>query len=483
MPAAVALAARTLVAVVLLTAALAKLADRPGTKEAVVGFGLPEALAPGVAALLPLVEFLTASLLLPGTTAVAGAIASLGLLAVFSVAISVSLARGRAPECHCFGQLRSAPAGPKALARNGLLVALAVVALFPRRQLSAVDWVGHLDAVGTVALVGGLAVALLLGSGTLAFVSLLRSYGRALVRLERVERLLEAREPSSGKEVMVRSGLRPGAPAPLPDPLAGLLAAGQPVLLLFMSPHCSPCRALLPKVASWQREHAGTLTFALAVQGERDEVVPFRDELGADVVIEDEGLDLYNAFRASGTPGAVLVASDGTVASWVASGGDEIEELVAETVSRHAGLPIGASAPVLQLVDLEGGPAVLTDVLVRPTVLVFWNPSCGFCRAMHHDLLALDQSSDSESAGLLIVSSGEADATRAEGFRSALLDPQSRVASAFAARGTPMAVRLDTGGRVASLVVAGAEAVLALARALLPSVASDNRTVAAGSLR
>ena len=99
---------------------------------------------------------------------------------------------------------------------------------------------------------------------------------------------------------------------------------------------------------------------------------------------------------------------------------------------------------------------------------------------MHDDLLALELSSDSGSAGLLILSSGDAEATRAEGFRSAVLDPEFRAGNAFGAGGTPMAVRLDADARVASQVVAGSDAVLKLARGLLEPVGSDTDAVAAG---
>ena len=63
-----------------------------------------------------------------------------------------------------------------------------------------------------------------------------------------------------------------------------------------------------------------------------------------------------------------------------------------------------------------------------------------------------------------MVSLGEADATRAEGFRSpVVLDESFEAGNAFGAGGTPMAVLLDEHGRIASSVAAGGEAVLALA--------------------
>ena len=44
-------------------------------------------------------------------TALAGAVGALALLLLFSGAVALALSRGHEPECHCFGQLHSAPAG------------------------------------------------------------------------------------------------------------------------------------------------------------------------------------------------------------------------------------------------------------------------------------------------------------------------------------------------------------------------------------
>ena len=95
---ALALIARVILCVVFALAAGAKLTDLRGTREAIVAFGAPARAAGTLAVAIPLAEIATAVLLLPAGTAVAGAIASLGLLAVFSAAVAVNIARGRAPE-------------------------------------------------------------------------------------------------------------------------------------------------------------------------------------------------------------------------------------------------------------------------------------------------------------------------------------------------------------------------------------------------
>jgi uncharacterized membrane protein YphA (DoxX/SURF4 family) len=113
------LAMRLVLAAVFAVAALAKLTDREGTRRAVAEFWAAERAAPWLAWLIPLAELTVAVLLLPSRTALAGALGALVLLLTFSVAIAVNLWRGRTPECRCFGQLHSAPAGPRTLVRNG----------------------------------------------------------------------------------------------------------------------------------------------------------------------------------------------------------------------------------------------------------------------------------------------------------------------------------------------------------------------------
>jgi thiol-disulfide isomerase/thioredoxin len=465
------LIARLLLAVVFAVAGGAKLADRAGTRRAVVDFGAPELLARPLALLLPLAELAVAALLLPATTAPAGAVGSLALLVLFSTAIAINLARGRTPDCHCFGQLHSAPAGWTTVARNGLLAAVAGLALagsLDGPDRSALAWIGRLAGAELLALAVAVAAIALLVVGGLAFLSLLRSYGRVLVRLERVEaRLVEAGFQLEEPEAPPELGLKPGTPAPAFAGLDDLLAPGLPVLLLFTSPRCGPCQTLLPQAAAWQRDHADTLTVAFVSDGTVDEARAEAEEFELEHVVHGEGREVYDAFQASGTPSAVLIASDGTIGSWVAPGRDWIEALVAGAIGSSAetrGLPVGTEPPALELPSLDGRHVALADFRGRATLLLFWNPDCGFCRAMHDDLLAWEGSSNGVTPRLVVVSSGDAESTLADGFRSTVLLDESFAAGAtFGANGTPMAVLLDPDGRVASGVVAGAEAVLALA--------------------
>jgi hypothetical protein len=161
------LLARVVLAAVFGVAAVAKLADREGSRRTLRAFGVPERLALAV----PLAELATTAGLL--TTAFCGALAALALLAVFSAAIVAALVRGVRPDCGCFARVHSAPAGRAALVRNIALVACAALVIAdPATQVT--DW---LVAVGVVA------------AAHAAFSwQLLRQNGRLWQRIEALER-------------------------------------------------------------------------------------------------------------------------------------------------------------------------------------------------------------------------------------------------------------------------------------------------------
>ncbi|MGH2785663.1 MAG: MauE/DoxX family redox-associated membrane protein, partial [Actinomycetota bacterium] len=108
---AVAVVARVSLAAIFIVSGSAKLLDREGTRTAVAAFGLSAPLVGPITTALPVAEIATAVLLVFATTARVGAVVALALLAAFIVGIAVNIAQGRRPDCHCFGQLHSAPVG------------------------------------------------------------------------------------------------------------------------------------------------------------------------------------------------------------------------------------------------------------------------------------------------------------------------------------------------------------------------------------
>src|SRR3954453_727619 len=119
------LAAQLVLAAVFALAGVTKLLDVNGSRRALVEFGVPERAAPVAGLLLPLTELAIAVALVLHPTARWAGLAAFLLLAAFIGGIANAMRRGRAPDCNCFGQVHSAPAGRSALARNAVLAVLA----------------------------------------------------------------------------------------------------------------------------------------------------------------------------------------------------------------------------------------------------------------------------------------------------------------------------------------------------------------------
>jgi methylamine dehydrogenase accessory protein MauD len=500
------LIARVLLAGVFGVAGLAKLTDAEGSRQGMRDVGVPAALVGPFALLLPLAELVVAVLLLPVATAWWGALGALALLVLFLAGIGVSLARGRRPACRCFGQLSAKPIGAETVVRNVLLAAVAVFVLLPgpgNGGASVFGWLGDLTVAERVGL--GLAVlALLLVAGTVwLLLQIMQQQGRLLLRLDAVEARLDGRYVGAdgplhehGPAHVEQHGQGPpmglpiGAPAPdldLPDlegerwSLDRLLAPGTPTMLLFVDPGCGPCASLLPDVETWQGEHADILSVALISRGTAEENRQKVAGRGLGPVLLQNDFEVADAYQVSGTPFAVLVDSSGGIASQPVGGPDAIRALVARTLQpadaphAHAnghlhhpepGLPLGAPAPEIELADLDGRPFSLAEQRGQKTLVLFWNPGCGFCQQMLPDLKAWEDDPPPRSPELLVIAAGTAEANRQFGLRSTvLLDSTASVSQAYQAGGTPMAVLVDGQGRIASTLVAGAPGVLALAGA------------------
>ncbi len=507
------LVARLVLALVFLVAGLAKLADRAGSRQGLIDFGVPAAVVAPLGILLPLAELAVAAALIPTPTAWWGAIGALALLLLFVVGIGINLARGRKPDCHCFGQLHSSPAGWSTLVRNGVLAAVAGFVLLEGREgagPSAVSWLGALSTVQLLALIGGLLVLGLLAGAGWFLAHLLRQNGRLLVRIEALEARLdsggaapEAEEPQAQPE----TGLPVGTEAPAfrlqgfygeTLTLEALRAPGRPVLLIFTDPNCGPCTSLLPEIGRWQRDHTEKLSISLISRGTTEENRTKSAEHGVVGVFLQEDWEISEAYQVPGTPSAVIVEPDGKVGSSVAAGPEAIRSLVTLTVGEPAQLPvhpqqaqgepypncgqvhadngqateqavpagpaIGESAPPLKLPNLKGKKVNLAAFRGKKTLVLFWNPQCGFCEQMLADLKEWEADPPEGAPKLLVVSTGTGAENLTRGLRSTVvLDQNFSAGSAFGANGTPMGVLVDEQGKIASELAAGAPAVLALA--------------------
>ena len=132
---------------------------------------------------------------------------------------------------------------------------------------------------------------------------------------------------------------------------------------------------------------------------------------------------------------------------------------------QSVGSGVGETAPSFRLPDLDGRIVELSDFRGRDTLLLFWNPSCGFCSQMLPDLRDWESNRPREAPELVLVSTGSAEVNKSLGVQSTIvLDQGFSTGSAFGASGTPSAVMIDAEGKITSQVGVGAPAVLALAR-------------------
>ncbi len=148
--AAIAFAARAVLAGALLVAAVSKLRNPATTRAQTVAL-VGARMGGAIATALPIVEIVIAVALVVWTSAVPGVVAAVVLLAFTGVLLS---AQARRLPCPCFGGAGGAtPVGPAAIIRNAVLIAYAVLATGSPSGASA-----GAAAVGVVVL-GAIAVA------------------------------------------------------------------------------------------------------------------------------------------------------------------------------------------------------------------------------------------------------------------------------------------------------------------------------------
>src|SRR5690606_32347480 len=204
---------------------------------------------------------------------------------------------------------------------------------------------------------------------------------------------------------------------------------------------------------------------------------------GLSHVLLQENREVASVYQAAGTPSAVLVSQDGKIASPVSAGSEAIRQLVARTTgsqparaaapaarpSQANGSPsaassrVGEEAPAISLPDLSGKTVKLADFKGQDTLVLFWNPGCGFCKRMSEELKEWEANPPKNAPKLLVVSTGTVEANKEMGLQSTVvLDEGFATGRAFGASGTPSGVLVDKAGKIASDLAVGAPGVMAL---------------------
>jgi peroxiredoxin len=376
------------------------------------------------------------------------------------------------------------------------VLAALVVSAGAAVQVSVIDVSAGVSEVQAIASAVTVIVLAAVGGQTWLILHLFKQHGRLLLRMDELEKsLAAARGATQRPQTSPVQGLPLGAPAlafQLPTlggqslALQDLLSDGKSAVLIFSDPSCGPCTGLLPKIGRWQRDYAEKVRIVLVSRGTEKANRAKTKQHGVRDVLLQKDREVAELYQANGTPAAVLVRADGAIGSRVAAGSEAITSLVALAagvpaptastssgngrgkmlmpMTAHSGLPIGEVAPPVTLPDLTGYTVSLSDFKGRKTLVLFWNPGCGFCQRMLPDLKAWEENRSNGSPELLLISTGAVEANQKMGLRSAvLLDAASAVARQFRGGATPSAVLIDDEGRIASELAVGAPSVLALA--------------------
>jgi uncharacterized membrane protein YphA (DoxX/SURF4 family) len=322
------LVARIVVGCVFAVAGVAKLADLDGARSGLIEFGVRRRLAGPASIALPIVELAVAGLLVPALTARAAAVAATVLLLVFAAAIGTQVARGRRPDCNCFGRVGSTRAGWPALLRN---LALGAVA-------ATIAVAGPGESIGRA--LAGVAPAVIVVVAVLVVVivalgwfnvQLFAQNARLLERITRVEQ----DQPAGRATPPV--ALPAGTPAPdfaLPDlvgrrwSLADLLTPGRALALVFLDPGCPVCWQIVPGLERIAGARAGEMELAIITRGAAADVVARLDPAYAGPVLLQEAREVAERFGAVGVPSAVIVDHQGRISAPAVFGAGEIERLL-----------------------------------------------------------------------------------------------------------------------------------------------------------
>jgi peroxiredoxin/uncharacterized membrane protein YphA (DoxX/SURF4 family) len=352
------LADRLVLLAVFLFAGATKAVDREGFCQALREFGVPAPLAGPIAVALPVAELGLAAALIPSVSVWCAAWGVLALLIGFLIAVGIAIIRGKRPDCHCFGQLHSAPVGWFTLLRNGALAGCAGW-LVARGQLRLGPdlwaWLASLDAQGRkIALVG----ACVAGFVFFRLVDRARPQPMEVIEPSAEEdseepaprpapparkmpppapRSVPPREPERVRKGAMGIGLPTGTPAPefeLPGltgamrSLRSLREPGRDVLLIFSNPHCEACRTVAANLMRWIEEIEGAPEVILISRGTTQENLGKLKGFDVSRILLQRESEISELYDANSNPTGVVVGSDGLIKSGLALGGVEIKRLM-----------------------------------------------------------------------------------------------------------------------------------------------------------
>ena len=479
------LVTRLILFAVFTLAGIGKLLDPQGSVKAMREFGTPDEFAKTFAIALPFAEIVFAFCFLFKEMSWIGALGALLLLLSFIGGMIWQISQGKAPDCHCFGQIHSEPVSKKSLIRNIVFAVLALVLIAQgrdRQGLALADTSAEMVQMALIFLLLALSVVLL------AYVKRFSDQQNEILRRMGVLELVsgeslpverhEAGDPNDGLPI--------GAPLPhfaIPD-LSGqvvhseqLLADKKPFLFFFVGPACEPCQVLLPEIEEWETELGDKLRFVFVSNGDIDRNHEKFGNADQRLVLIEGVREFALTVNAKWTPTALFVGSDGKIASHVAAGDLAIRRLVEQIKSRDLnqeflhflgmngyGKPkIGQSIPVFSMKDLNGDEITDKSLLGRRTLVAFSSLTCPHCTVLMGQIREWELNKKPEDPSFVIFADGEPVEHTTLGLESPILvDPEYAVAQKFGMHGAPSAVLVNEEGTIITETAIGPPNIWAL---------------------
>lgn len=471
---------RVLLAAVFALAAVGKLQDRAGAQKAMADFGVPESAASSASLALALAELAVAFALLFPSISWFAAIGATLLLAAFTAGMAYQMAKGNAPDCHCFGQLHSEPVSIWSLGRNAVFLVPAVLLVISGRAVQgpAIAITAHEYFIVAVL------VALFCAAAAIA------GYAKQIIaNQQKIIRRVETLELLSGGEPLLErneagdpaDGLAIGSPFPdfkLPDingkivTFDHLFAEGGPMLFMFIGPDCNPCKALFPEFREWEREFVGRLRFVYISRGSVAENADKFAE-GSDIrLLLQKEREVANEVYAKWTPTAIFVDANGNIASHTAAGDQAIRELIdklrkADLSREHIYFrsnfvktrepKIGKQIPEFALKDVNGDEVRKADLLGKRSMVFLLTLTCTYCQDVVKDIKKREAEANGYRPQFVVLADGDPAELAEWGLSSpVLIDKDYKTAVEFGLHGAPAAVLIGEDGTILSESAVGA---------------------------
>ena len=470
--------------VVFAIAAIGKFLDLEGAEKSVKAFGTPPDLARTFAILIPFAELVFAICLLFTATSWLGAIGGFGFLVIFIGGMITQLAQGNAPDCHCIGAIHSEPVSKKSLIRNGIF---AILALFLVAQGRENQGLSFSEMTNELALqfILGLAILTALGAVIFYLKRISEQQNQIMRRIDILELVSH-----DGKEVerenagSLHDSLPIGASAPdfvsqstdgKETTLEQLLMQGKPLIFFFVGPNCVPCAELLPEIETWQKDLSTRFNFVFISGGNAAENVKKFGDSFKNILLQ-KNREIAELFYSVWTPTALVVNSEGIIASRPAVGDAAIRELIEKIKSDEKTAEyfvlangngnlqhIGENVPEFSLPDLNGNEITAKKFQNRKTLIAFWSMTCPHCQNMMEELKDWEKTKDADAPDLVVFSDGETEAHQKLGLNAPiLLDKNHKISEKLGMWGTPSAILVNEEGKIASETAVGAGNIWAL---------------------